>query len=43
MDDNSSSDDEVKEFPLSPVMGGKKLKLNDGSSQESSNESGDKT
>ncbi|KAI8422807.1 hypothetical protein MSG28_006552 [Choristoneura fumiferana] len=37
MDDNSSSDDEVKEFPLSPIMGGKKLKLNDGSSQESSN------
>lgn len=37
MDDNSLSDDEVKESPLSPVMGGKKLKLNDGSSQDSSN------
>ncbi|KAL0831609.1 hypothetical protein ABMA28_002387 [Loxostege sticticalis] len=35
MEDNSSSDDEVKDSPLSPKMGGKKFKLNDGSSQDS--------
>ncbi|KAM3963639.1 LOW QUALITY PROTEIN: DDB1- and CUL4-associated factor 8 [Aphomia sociella] len=35
MDDNPSSDDEVQESPLSPKLGGKKLKLNDGSSQDS--------
>lgn len=40
MEDNSSSDDEVKDSPLSPKMGGKKLKLNDGSSQDSLKETG---
>ncbi|XP_026314772.1 DDB1- and CUL4-associated factor 8 [Hyposmocoma kahamanoa] len=35
MEDNSSSDDEIKDSPLSPKLGGKKLKLNDGSSQDS--------
>lgn len=40
MDDNSSSDDEVKDSPVSPKMGGKKFKLNDGSSQDSFKEAG---
>lgn len=40
MEDNSSSDDEVKDSPLSPKMGGKKFKLNDGSSQDSLKEAG---
>ncbi|KAL4710605.1 hypothetical protein ACJJTC_003241 [Scirpophaga incertulas] len=35
MEDNSCSDDEIKESPVSPKSGGKKLKLNDGSSQGS--------
>ncbi|XP_012548661.1 DDB1- and CUL4-associated factor 8 [Bombyx mori] len=35
MDDNNSSDDEFRESPASPKSGGKKLKLNDGSSQDS--------
>ncbi|XP_037298100.1 DDB1- and CUL4-associated factor 8 [Manduca sexta] len=35
MDDNSTSDDEIKESPSSPKSGGKKVKLNDGSSQDS--------
>lgn len=41
-DDNSFTDGEPKDStePLSPKMGGKKLKLNDGSSQESSQEKG---
>ncbi|CAG9579072.1 unnamed protein product [Danaus chrysippus] len=38
MQDNSSNDDETKDSPLSPKLGGKKLKLNDGSSQDSNNE-----
>lgn len=40
MEDNSSSDDEIKDSPLSPKLGGKKLKLNDGSSQDSLKETG---
>lgn len=43
MEDNSSSDDEIKDAPnlsLSPKLGGKKLKLNDGSSQDSLKETG---
>ncbi|XP_064292516.1 DDB1- and CUL4-associated factor 8 isoform X2 [Plodia interpunctella] len=40
MEDNPSSDDEVNKSPISPKMGGKKLKLNDGSSQESLKDSG---
>lgn len=40
MQDNSSNDDETKDSPLSPKLGGKKLKLNDGSSQDSNNETG---
>ncbi|CAK1600604.1 unnamed protein product [Parnassius mnemosyne] len=35
MEDNSSSDDEVNDSLTSPKLGGKKLKLNDGSSQDS--------
>ncbi|XP_072938613.1 DDB1- and CUL4-associated factor 8 [Epargyreus clarus] len=35
MEDNSLSDDEIKDSPVSPKMGVKKLKLNDGSSQDS--------
>ncbi|CAH0406790.1 unnamed protein product [Chilo suppressalis] len=35
MEDNTSSDDDVKDSPLSPKLGGKKFKLNDGSSQDS--------
>ncbi|XP_026733216.1 DDB1- and CUL4-associated factor 8 [Trichoplusia ni] len=35
MEDNSSSDDEIPYSPTSPKFGGKKLKLNDGSSQDS--------
>lgn len=35
MEDNSSSDDDIHESPTSPKSGGKKLKLNDGSSQDS--------
>lgn len=35
MEDNSSSDDEIKDSTTSPKSGGKKLKLNDGSSQDS--------
>ncbi|XP_047506935.1 DDB1- and CUL4-associated factor 8 [Pieris napi] len=38
MDDNLPSDDEMKDSPMSPKLGGKKLKLNDGSSQDSLNE-----
>ncbi|XP_047019246.1 DDB1- and CUL4-associated factor 8 isoform X2 [Helicoverpa armigera] len=34
-DNNSSSDDEIPYSPTSPQSGGKKLKLNDGSSQDS--------
>lgn len=33
--EDPSSDDEVQDSPLSPKLGGKKLKLNDGSSQDS--------
>lgn len=40
MEDNGSSDDDVKDSPLSPKMGGKKFKLNDGSSQDSFKEAG---
>lgn len=40
MEDNSSSDDEIKDSPTSPKSGGKKLKLNDGSSQDSFQETG---
>lgn len=40
MDDNNSSDDEFRESPASPKSGGKKLKLNDGSSQDSFKETG---
>ncbi|CAH2077076.1 unnamed protein product, partial [Iphiclides podalirius] len=45
MEDNSSSDDEVNDSPLSPKLGGKKLKLNDGSSHDSIKDaaSGEKT
>lgn len=35
MEDNSCSDDEIKISPSSPKLGTKKLKLNDGSSQDS--------
>ncbi|KAJ0175839.1 hypothetical protein K1T71_008998 [Dendrolimus kikuchii] len=35
MEDNSSSDDDIQDSPTSPKSGGKKLKLNDGSSQDS--------
>lgn len=35
MEDNSCSDDEIKDSPSSPKLGSKKLKLNDGSSQDS--------
>ncbi|XP_075974110.1 DDB1- and CUL4-associated factor 8 [Anticarsia gemmatalis] len=35
MEDNPSTDDEIKDSPTSPKSGGKKLKLNDGSSQDS--------
>ncbi|XP_041988497.1 DDB1- and CUL4-associated factor 8-like [Aricia agestis] len=38
MEENSSSDDEMK-TPLRPQLGGKKIKLNDGSSQDSLKES----
>ncbi|CAG4949474.1 unnamed protein product [Colias eurytheme] len=38
MEDNSPSDEEIKDSPVSPKQGGKKLKLNDGSSQDSLNE-----
>lgn len=41
MEDNSS-DDDIRENNVSPRMGGKKLKLNDGSSQESIKEPGNK-
>ncbi|XP_050668654.1 DDB1- and CUL4-associated factor 8 [Leptidea sinapis] len=34
-DSNPPSDDEIQDLPLSPQSGGKKLKLNDGSSQDS--------
>lgn len=40
MEDNSSSDDEIPYSPTSPQFGGKKLKLNDGSSQDSFKEAG---
>lgn len=40
MEDNSSSDDEIPYSPTSPKFGGKKLKLNDGSSQDSFKETG---
>lgn len=40
MDDNLPSDDEITDSPMSPKLGGKKLKLNDGSSQDSLNEEG---
>lgn len=40
MEDNSSSDDEVNDSPLSPKLGGKKLKLNDGSSHDSIKDAG---
>lgn len=40
MDDNGSTDEDVKESPCSPKMGGKKFKLNDGSSQDSFKEAG---
>lgn len=39
MEENSSSDDETK-MPASPKLGGKKVKLNDGSSQDSFKEPG---
>lgn len=39
MEDNSS-DDEIREGVLSPKLGGKKLKMNDGSSQESVRDAG---
>ncbi|CAH0714662.1 unnamed protein product, partial [Brenthis ino] len=35
MEENFSSEDEIKDSTLSPKKGGKKLKLNDGSSQDS--------
>ncbi|CAK1540764.1 unnamed protein product [Leptosia nina] len=38
MEDNSQSDEEIKDEPMSPKLCGKKLKLNDGSSQDSLNE-----
>ncbi|XP_034827389.1 DDB1- and CUL4-associated factor 8 [Maniola hyperantus] len=38
MEDNSCSDDEIKDSPSSPKLGSKKLKLNDGSSQDSAKE-----
>lgn len=41
MEDNSPSDEELKDSPLSPKLGGKKLKLNDGSSQDSLDEGGE--
>ncbi|XP_013187255.1 DDB1- and CUL4-associated factor 8 [Amyelois transitella] len=37
MEDNPPSDDEVNNSPVSPKIGAKKLKLNDGSSQDSLN------
>lgn len=40
MEDNSSSDDEIQDSPASPKLSGKKLKLNDGSSQDSLQETG---
>lgn len=40
MEDNSSSDDEVNESTTSRKMSGKKLKLNDGSSQNSTKDAG---
>lgn len=40
MEDNLPSDDEVKDSPMSPKLGNKKLKLNDGSSQDSLIEGG---
>ncbi|XP_068632951.1 DDB1- and CUL4-associated factor 8 isoform X2 [Battus philenor] len=43
MEDNSSTDDEVNDSPLSPKLGGKKLKLNDGSSHDSVNGEGSGT
>lgn len=40
MEENFSSEDEIKDSTLSPKKGGKKLKLNDGSSQDSLTETG---
>lgn len=40
MEDQTSNDDEILKSPFSPKLGGKKLKLNDGSSQDSLKENG---
>lgn len=40
MEENFSSEDDIKDPTLSPKKGGKKLKLNDGSSQDSLTEAG---